>query len=251
MTDSSRAGQFLDLFTEIEQHLRTVLGRAEHESFAGLAGAYAERVRLPRSVLRDLGTFADLRNVISHQRYYDGRPIADPAPGVIEHIQQIRDLLLRPPTVLAALPGRPVVSVRAEQPVRAVLHLVRTLDYSQFPVYADHGWAGLITTNAIARWFAQQMDDDEVTTGEETVAAVLTCAEDLDTALHVPRSTTAAEAIDLLGRPRRGGSRPSALVVTENGKAAESPLAVVVDEDLSVLHRALDVPAAPARPGRR
>ncbi|MBB3677327.1 CBS domain-containing protein [Modestobacter versicolor] len=247
MTEGSRAAEFLGLFNEVEQHLRSSLGRADHESFSSLASAYAERTRLPRSVLRDLGTFAELRNVISHQRYYDGRPIADPAPGVLEHLGQVRDLLLRPPTVLSVLAGRAVVSVRADDPVRAVLHQVRTLDYSQFPVYDDAGWAGLVTTNAIARWFARQVDDDEVTTGEEPVAAVLACAEDQDAALHVPRTTTAAEAIELLGRPLAHGPRPRALVVTDSGREGQAPLGVVVDEDLSALHRALDVPAAPGR----
>ena len=239
MTDPARSAEFLGLFNEVEQHLRTTLDRAQHESFSALAAAYVERNRLPRSVLRDLRTFAELRNLLSHQPYYADQPIAEPAPGVVEHLRSVRDLLLRPPTVLAALGPRSVTSVRAEDPVRSVLELVRTLSYSQFPVYDDAGWAGLITTNAIARWFARQLHEDQVTTGEEPVAAVLACAEEQDTAVHVPRSTTVGRAIELFGRPLRSGARPAALVVTENGRPDEAPLAVVVDQDLSALHSAL------------
>ena len=239
MTDPTRAAEFLGLFNEVEQHLRTALDRAQHESFSGLAAAYVERNRLPRTVLRDLRTFAELRNLLSHQPYYADQPIAEPAAGVVEHLRSVRDLLLRPATVLAALGPRQVTAVRAGDSIRSVLELVRTLSYSQFPVYDDDGWAGLITTNAIARWFARQLHDDQVSTGEETVAAVLGCSEEQDTAVHVRRTTTAGEAIDLLDRPLRTGARPAALVVTENGRPAETPLAVVVDQDLAALHRAL------------
>jgi len=251
VTAPARSAEFLGLFNEIEQHLRTVLDRAQHESFSTLAAAYVEQTRLPRTVLRDLRTFAELRNLLSHQPYYADQPIAEPAAGVVEHIRQVRDLLLRPPTVLAALGPRQVTSVHAEDSIRSVLELVRTLSYSQFPVHDGEGWAGLLTTNAIARWFARQLHQDEVSTGEETVAVVLGCSEEQDTALHVPRTTTVGEAVELLGRPLGGGARPAALVVTENGRPAEKPLAVVVDQDLSTLHRALDVATPPARRASR
>ena len=199
---------------------------------------------MPQSVLRDLRTFADLRNLLSHQRYHGDRQIAEPTSEVLERIREIRESLLRPPTVLTVLAGRSVVSVQAADPVRSLLHLIRTLDYSQFPVYDGTAWVGLVTTNAIARWFARQMDDDEVTTGDEAVSAVLTCSEEQDTARHVPRTTTAADAIALLDQPLPCGSRPRALIVTTNGRPAESPLAVVVDEDLPRLLRALDASSA-------
>jgi len=245
VTHPTRATEFIDLFNEIEKHFRTALGRSDRESFTSMASAYVERERLPRSIARDLGTFADLRNVISHNRYYDSRPIAEPTPGVVTHLRQIRDTLLSPPTVLAVLGSRKVTAVQAGDPLRAVLHLVRSLNYSQFPVYDGTTWLGLITTNAIARWIAQQVDDQEVFTGDESVQSVLACSEEQDAALHVGRTISAPEAIHLLGTPLRGGARPAALVVTQNGRPTETALAVVVDEDLSVLHHALDIPAAP------
>jgi hypothetical protein len=66
-------------------------------------------------------------------------------------------------------------------------------------------------------------------------------AEEHDVAKHVPRSTTAAVAVDLLYQPSNNGVRLAALIITHNGRDSESPLAVVVDADLPVLLTALSL----------
>jgi hypothetical protein len=116
---------------------------------------------------------------------------------------------------------------------------VREFDYSQLPVYDDGNYRGLLTTNAIARWLADQMTSTDGLAESESVRLVLGFAEQQERALHVPRTITAADAIHQLSRGGRAGKPVTALIITHSGKVTELPLAIVVADDLPALYAAL------------
>jgi len=72
----SLGAQFLGAFNEIEGHFRDSLQCEDYVQFADLVRTYADRHRLPKEHVKALSVFAALRNAISHQNYYGGRPIA-------------------------------------------------------------------------------------------------------------------------------------------------------------------------------
>lgn len=239
-SSASLGAQFLGTFNEIEGHLRDSLQCGDHVPFGDMVRTYADQHRLPREHVKALNVFASLRNAISHQNYYGGRPIAEPVAEVVDQIVQLKDQILRPPMALTCL-GRREVSVTApDSPISAVLEVVRRYDYSQVPVYGGDGYTGLLTTNCIARWLADRLE--RVTLADdEPVEAVMAFAEAHDVARHIRRTTTAAVAIDLLSQPTNKGVRLAALIITDAGRASEKPLAVVVDADLPVLMAALSL----------
>lgn len=49
---------------------------------------------------------ASLRNAISHGRFYDDRPIAEPVQAVMAEIERLRDQITAPPKALAILGSR-------------------------------------------------------------------------------------------------------------------------------------------------
>jgi hypothetical protein len=232
--------RFLAAFNEIEDHFRKVLGADEHAEFQRMAQSYAASRHLPREQRDALSAFASLRNAISHGRYYGGRPIAEPVDAVVGQIERLRDRILTPPRALSVLGTTEVRSADVAEPVSAMLQHVQGLDYSQFPVYDKGAYVGLLTTNTIARWLAAQLSSSGGLAEVEPVGRVLAFAEPHEQARHVPRTITAADAVYQLssgGRARRS----SALIITERGQSSEKPLALVVDDDLPALLKALEI----------
>lgn len=235
------AARFLSSFNDIEDHFRSALGADTHEPFTTLARRYADKTRIPRAQREALYAFAALRNAIAHGRYYDGQPIAEPNVAVVRQIEALRDQVRTPPTALSAVPTGPVSKASPTDQISTVLATVRTYGYSQLPVYDATGYVWLLTTNAIARWLADQMDTEGGFAIDSPVADVKPFVEHYEVARLVTRSTTASQAIDLLSTGGPGGRPALALLVTHNGNRSEQPLAVVVAEDLPLLMAAMAI----------
>lgn len=241
MSTGTFGARFLSAFNDIENHVRASLGAAEHEPFGSLAPKFADRKRLPRQQRDALAAFTSLRNAISHGRYYNGQPIAEPVADVVIQIERLRDQFMSPPLALTGHPVASVYQARPGDPISTVLAKVREYDFSQLPVYTDSGeYLGLLTTNAIARWLARQLEDPDLgLADDQAVNQVLRFAEAHEVAVHVPRDITAAEAIYRLSHGGVDGRPATALIVTHGGKRSEKPLAVIVSEDLPRLNQAL------------
>ncbi len=232
--DPSRV--FLDSFADIERRLRQRANVEEYVEFVRVVERLEPHDRLVREHRAALKAFAALRNAIVHDRYRSGQPIATPHPDVVRAICEIRDLLERPPRIGAVVQGRGAVEVVA--PNIGVWQALRSMterDHSQVLVYGETGYVGLLTTNAIARWAASQVNDaGEILAEEAPVAEVLRAAEEFEVAKFVAREVAVVDVIDLLtgaaGRPA-----PVAVVVTHSGDESESPLGILVVHDLPEL----------------
>jgi CBS domain-containing protein len=209
--------------------------------FAQMARGYAEMRHLPVRHRNAHAAFAALRNAISHGRYYDGKPVADPVEDVVSQIERLRDMLLAPPLALSVLRPSSVCAGSPEQPISVVLEQVRRFDYSQFPVYDGGRYVGILTTNTIARWLAEQLGPRVGLAEDQPVRDVLAYSEPHERAILVPRTTTAAEAIHLISAGGEAGRPPTALLITENGKCSEAALTIVVADDMPVLSASLDI----------
>ncbi|ANZ24802.1 hypothetical protein A4U64_08930 [Rhodococcus sp. WB1] len=60
-----------------------------------------------------------------------------------------------------------------------------------------------------------------------------------DRAIHLSPKTTVPQALKKLSPPADGGLPPTALIITHSGKPHESPLSLVVADDLPVLVAAM------------
>ena len=133
-----------------------------------------------------------------------------------------------------------VFTVRPDEPISAALDHVRSFDYSQLPVYGQSGYSAILTTNAIARRLAHELGINVGLAEDEPVGRVLEFAEPHERALLVRRNISVTEAIDRLAHGGTAGTAITALIITDNGKNTEKPLAVVVADDLPALTAALE-----------
>jgi predicted transcriptional regulator len=240
----------MSAFNEIEGHLKRTLhgNRDGAPGFAKLLNEYAlkhaRHVRPPDvDLLRHL---ADLRNTLTHGQRLNNQPLAEPTEATVEAIQRLRDALKRPETALAALKQTKPFIAAPTGTVRATLHTMYTNDYSQVPVYEGERYLGLLTTNTVARWLADQMNQHDGLAEDVAVGEVLEFSEGIERVVHLPRDVSTVEAIWHFTNAAESGHPMTALIITHSGKTTESPLAIVVAQDLAVFdltrHEPREVP---------
>jgi predicted transcriptional regulator len=231
--------QFLGIFADIEKCMKLALNRRQGGGrFMELARDYVEAYNLPQSYLTSLQTFSALRNAIDHNSYRDSYPIAEPIPELVDEIRQIRDRIKSPPEALAVLEPIDVCLVRRDELITTALEHVRQYDFSQLPVYESDCYVGILTTNAIARWLAQQIADGQEQR-DAPVYEVMQFCEASDRAVIVSDTITAADAIHQLMQGSPDGEPVNALIMTANGSPSEQPIRVIVIYDLPLLSAAL------------
>lgn len=226
------------MFNEIENCMKHDLGKRHNARFTDLAREYVQKHNLPPSYLISLQTYAALRNAINHNSHHGTYPIAEPIPEIVEEIQQIRDKIKAPPKAIDLLPEMDVRSVRSSQPVSVALEYVRQFDFSQLPVYDSGRYVGILTTNTIARWLAQQIVDG-AGHRDAAIDEVMEFRESSECALLVDCTLTAAEAIHQLSHGSSDGGPVNALILTENKLPTDRPTRVIAVYDVPLLSAAL------------
>ena len=239
MTDSApnRAVPFLAAFNAIESHLRSELDAKRSDSFTWMVGIASKKGIVSRDQAETLREFADLRNAISHGEYDNLRPIAEPLPETVQTIEQLRDAILSPALALDVVAQERVITFAPSTDIHEPLRAIAEQGLSQFPVYDDGKCVGLLTTNAIARWVAAELTDDDRIPAT-TVRDVLLHSGKLDQHVFLPRTVTAARAVDALSTPLKSGAVPRLAIITEHGKATQRPIAVLGASDIPALTQA-------------
>jgi len=113
---------------------------------------------------------AQARNLIVHTRTTPDAYVVAPSHSLVASVEAVRDRLLKPRSALRAF-GKCVRTMKAGDPLSAVFTAIAQADYSQFPVYRDGMFVGLLTENGITRWIARRArrddaDWDQVPVGE-------------------------------------------------------------------------------------
>ncbi|MGE5580443.1 MAG: CBS domain-containing protein [Bacillota bacterium] len=183
----------------------------------------------------DLIEFAELRNAIVHERVSPAYLIAVPLEGTVARIERIASLMDRPPLVYPRF-RRDVVVLRSDDPARKVLSALRETGYSQFPVYQQDQYLGLVTDGGIARWLAGWLNGKGRDTGMDpldlTVGEVLKSEKNPDRARFISRNATVYQAESLFESSSGNQWRLAALLITENGDPKEKLLGIITPFDI-------------------
>lgn len=235
----TRAIQFLAAFNDVEAFLRETLGAKKSDSFRWMVTQAAKQGILSRDQADDLKEYAELRNAISHSEYRDFRPIAEPLQETVDDIQALRDSLLQPTLALQVIgqDGK-VVTFAPKDLIQDALRAIRETGHTQFPIYDAGTCVGLLTTNAIARWVAAGLAHTD-TIAPTTIEAALELSGRHDRAVFLPRTATAASAVDALSTPFESGALPRLAIITENGRPDQRPIAVLGATDIPALTEAM------------
>lgn len=216
-------------FNAIDHFLRTELRASHGQSFSSIVLDYRRRHRGWRDadLLREI---ADLRNAIVHGKTEPSGYLAVPSPALMKILARCRDDLTHPALAIPAF-RKQVDSVDAGESLTSVLKRIAMRDYSQFPVYAEGRFAGLLTENGITRWLARRASaaDSLVEFDDVEVSAVARVEEHRVNYAFVGRDMRADDLCALFWQ----NELLEAVLITHSGKESESLLGIATRWDAS------------------
>ena len=231
----STRDRFMAAFTEVEDFLRRSTGGQDRgQGFRKALTNFRKRQprRLSARQFETLESLAELRNFVVHERYLQGGPLAEPSLAATTVLEGLRDELINPKSALAGLRRPRPVTLSQFQSVRQALALVRDEDFSQVPIYDDGFYVGLLTTNTVTRWLADQMHRHDGLAEDASIGEVLMFQEE-ERVRHVGRDTPAREIVNEYAASAADGKPLSAVIISHSGTTSEVPLGLVVPEDLA------------------
>jgi CBS domain-containing protein len=178
------------------------------------------------------------RNALVHERG-DGHALAEPYEETVHRLEEIRRILDTPPLALDVVHVPRVETCSPHDLVGAVAGRMLAGSFSQLPVCDDGRLAALLTAETIARWLGSKLESGLGLVEEEPVAAILEFTEDPDIYRIVPRTSTVFDLLELFDDFAARGKYLDAVLITHQGKAAETPLSIVTTFDIPTLTKAV------------
>ncbi len=258
--DRARIDRFEGAYNRIDREMQRVLD----EPRDGRRRGYSSCVRQIAATRRHFGRHLDfllevgeLRNALIHNRFGATEYIAVPTMTTVQTLESI-DEELRKPVPLRALAAKDVVTINATDRIGAVLTLVQTRGFVRFPVRVDGRIAALLTASGVLRWIASHDLDAcalptssrnidnaragalDATSGEGnnervictiasvSVGEVLARDHRRDEFALLARDASADDALTLWAK----NPRLEAVVITEHGRADETPIGIATATDL-------------------
>lgn len=257
--ERSRIDRFEEAYNRIDREMQRLL----NEPREGRRRGFAACVRQISAERRHFGRHLDflleageLRNAIVHNRTGDAEYIAVPTHATVAQLEAI-DEELRKPAPLRSMAAREVICVSVDDRVGHVLALVKQKGYVRFPVRRDGRIIALLTASGIVRWIAShdidacalphlarqsragggaldseiQLSDGEriiCTIASVSVGEVLARDHRKDEYALLAKDASVEDALALWAR----NPRLEAVILTERGRADETPLGIATATDL-------------------
>lgn len=239
----SNADRLIQALVQIEKVLLDEqYAERKDGKYVGLSRLIRDSKKLSDRQKSRLISLAELRNTIVHEPRNDAHEvIAEPRDDVIEWVEQQVQIIVEPPLVVTVLGLEPPTLLDEACDLVQFLELVRLHHFSQSPVRTREGGLRLITTNAVARWVAEQyVKGDGVALEAITIEELEPFSEEGDRLELGRRNLTAIQAVRIFSG-QTGRPIPAAIVLTENGKAHETPVGICTASDVAKLLAALGV----------
>jgi hypothetical protein len=229
-TAPSRTEQFVALFNELEQYLRDSTDSARNVPFVGLVESASKDNAAIRHYGKQMREWSDLRNAIVHE-HPKGRVIAEVTPEALEEFTAIVGKVTAPPLIMPRYQRDIRVFKEADPLLEAVEDLWRE-GYSQVIVRRDQAMT-LLSYTGIARWMGETVKGTTIDLEGATVGSAL-AFEDEGGIGFLARTATVYDARELFQRfpANHGKQRLRVIVISEHGKATESPLGLITASDL-------------------
>jgi predicted transcriptional regulator len=230
--------RFVDAFNRIEKWLRKTAKAQRGASFYALVDGVGRSNAAVRHYAFDLKEFADLRNAIIHERT-DDHVIAEPNDRTVAEIEGIAARLTNPPQVIPLFQTEVLVLQITGSVTEAVKPMCEQ-SFSQVPVYDGKDFAGVLTTNTVARWLGSCAEEEIFSLTETTIRSILKYTEDEDNHAFLGRGATLFDVLEMFEAYQGRGKRLEAILLTENGKPTEKLLGVVTIWDLPKVRSVLE-----------
>ncbi|MEK5230356.1 CBS domain-containing protein [Lysinibacillus sp. FSL K6-0232] len=223
--------RFLTAFNRIDHRLRDIVGVKDFMPFSRLIEQAKRKDVLVKKYEDDLRSYADLRNAIVHHRTSLNYVIAEPHLDVVERIEYI-DATLAKPTLVGQMFCKRVLAFQENDSLKQVLKVIRQRKYTQFPVYHNKQFRGLITTVGITNWLASTMGGNQLPNKVPTLHDILIHEKNRVNYKFISRYITIYEAEEIFKQGVERGKRFEALLITEHGKPHQKLIGIITPLDI-------------------
>lgn len=229
--ENKNSAEFLAAFHRIEKEMKKIIGSNDHLQFSGLLKRAESKSAVLRQYHNELLDYANLRNVIVHERIDPNMAIAEPHIKIVEKIKKIEGDLINPRTVYQDFQCE-VYSFDQKDKLSELLKGIREKQFTQFPIFSNTDFVGLISENGITHWLAQNVDEDLIDLTETPLSAILKYEESKENYKFLKRNSPVAEAIEIFKNSIQNDKRIDAILITENGKPQEKFLGIITSWDI-------------------
>lgn len=228
---TQNSDRFLTAFNRIDHRLRDIIGAKDFMPFYRLVDQAKKKDVLVRKYEDDLRSYADLRNAIVHHRTSMEYVIAEPHVNVVEKIEYM-DSKLAKPTLVGQMFRKKVYVFQEKDSLKHVLKVIRNRKYTQFPVYDNDQFKGLVTTVGITNWLATTMAGSKLPKHIPTMHDILLHEKNKVNYKFVSRYITIYEAEEIFKQGVERGRRFEALLITEHGKPQQKLIGMITPIDI-------------------
>lgn len=229
--ETENSDRFLIAFNRIDHRLRDIVGIKDFTPFYRLIDQAKKKEVLVKKYEDDLRSYADLRNAIVHHRTSIHYVIAEPHTDVVERIEYI-DATLAKPMLVGQMFRKRVLVFQESDSLKHVLKVIHQRKYTQFPVYFNKQFRGLITTVGITNWLASKMGGGYLPKGIPTLHDILMHEKNRVNYKFVSRYITIYEAEEIFKQGVERGRRFEALLITEHGKPHQKLIGIITPLDI-------------------
>ncbi len=219
---------FMEAFNKLDHYLEFLLG-GEKASFIDKKNRLKYNKRVKYIIERydqDIEAINRLRNVVAHEKFLEGRPMADPREDVIEKLEEIFEALAKPMTVFERRSLVPPTVFSAHEPLGHVLKYMMKNDFSQV-VVEKSGVYTFLRREDTARWLERNAEGPVPDPDNIRIEQVIPAG--IRHKVHIAKDATVYEALVYFQENDEGYP---ALMITEKGMDREKPLGVITPMDI-------------------
>lgn len=177
-----------------------------------------------------LKKYGHLRNTIIHNKTNEAFYIADPHEEVVQDLERIRDLILKPPLAMS-IASQPVMRFSKDTSLKEILAAINQTSYSQFPIYDEKDFIGLVTEGGIAKWCSRNLIG-ELLSIESVTAMDLLALEKMHNVAFIPRTSGIFDLEHVFEESFDRNEKLEAILITETGERHQLPIGIVTSWDL-------------------
>ena len=232
---SERTQAFLTAFAGLEKAINSKFDEDGYKAFRTQIRELAKTNSLIRRYKEDIDLYADLRNVLVHNRF-KGNYLAEPLPEITNQLRELASKLISPPRIIDSFSVE-IREFSLNDSMKSVYTFLGDKDHSQVFYRNKVGRLGCLSARTLQRWAAHQVEIGLIDL-ETPIATVLQYSENLAEVSFVPRGAIVTDAQKYFGN--LNSPFQVAVIVTENGKPTEKPLALVTAWDLGEIERLIN-----------
>ena len=173
-----------------------------------------------------------IRNLIAHEnsrKFY-----AYPNEYTLKKLKKLLEGIKTPIYVNNIIKNTPI-TFDVKQSILEVINAIKKYKISQFPVYKDKIFVGVVSTNTVSFWLSNIINIDGELIEEFssiTISDILSYNESDDETGFICRKTTVDELVDLMN----SNKSYKLWLITETGKRNEKPLSAVSTFDFPAIY---------------